>query len=478
MENRISTINSGDSHSFIVCRNSQGIEVRATPLRLTRNLVVFEVYNPYSILQLSEVLSEFQIIMNERLLYSGRAIVSNLLNTGIVLVCEATLDESWLDVDLFSPINQRNKLQAEFEEFATELLKIRTVLPEFKVVVADMQTMLSDLRRWMEQVELGVRSVPSADRLPLEREILAELRKPMLSIVDSLFVRFEEAARQIQEDLQPVHRNYVKRKLHPLLLCSPFMYRIYQKPLGYAGDYEMVNMILRDPFEGSSLFAKALNLYILSQAPAEAHRNRVKQLTRKLIEETTRAVQSGRTAAILNLGCGPAKEVQDFLLWNEISDQARLTLLDFNDETLFHTESMLARIKLKSRRSTPVRTLKKSVHQILKEGGRSPDDGEKYDLIYCAGLFDYLSDRVCKRLMDIFYDLAAPGGLIIATNVEKANPIRNIMEYLFEWHLVYRDRVQFESLKPDLAPAGTVSMTSDSTGGNIFLEVRKPLPSV
>src|SRR5205823_8968400 len=99
MDNKISFQGGGDKDSLIVCRNSQGLEVRATPLRMTRHLVVFEVYNPYSILQLSEVLNEFQIIVNERLIYSGRAVVSNLVNTGILIVCEATLDEAWLDID-------------------------------------------------------------------------------------------------------------------------------------------------------------------------------------------------------------------------------------------------------------------------------------------------------------------------------------------------------------------------------------------
>src|SRR5215218_9463299 len=103
MENTIA-LQTGEKNSFIVCRNSQGVEIRATPLRMTRYLVVFEVYNPYSILQLSEVLQEFKIIMNERMVYSGRAVVSNLVNTGIVLVCEATLDDQWIDVDLFSPV--------------------------------------------------------------------------------------------------------------------------------------------------------------------------------------------------------------------------------------------------------------------------------------------------------------------------------------------------------------------------------------
>src|SRR6185436_15817606 len=111
--------------------------------------------------------------------------------------------------------------------------KIHKVIPGFKVVVADMETLLGDLRRWLEQVELVVRSQASGNRPQMERDVIGELQEPMLPLVNSLFGRFEEIAGGIAEDLQPVHRTYVKRQLHPLLLCSPFMYRIYQKPLGY-----------------------------------------------------------------------------------------------------------------------------------------------------------------------------------------------------------------------------------------------------
>src|SRR5262245_20543859 len=103
--------------SIIICQTSQGYTVRATPLRITRDVVAFEAYNPYSILQLSEVLKEFQIVVNQHLIYSGRATVSNLVNTGSMLVCEATLDEDWLDVDLFDLITQPKKLRADFIDF-------------------------------------------------------------------------------------------------------------------------------------------------------------------------------------------------------------------------------------------------------------------------------------------------------------------------------------------------------------------------
>jgi len=106
-------------------------------LRLERQVAAFEVYNPYSILQLSEVLSEFQIFMADRLVYSGRAVVSSLINTDIMLICEATLDEAWLDVDIFSPLNQPDRLRGEFADFLKECDKVHHILPPYKVAVAD-----------------------------------------------------------------------------------------------------------------------------------------------------------------------------------------------------------------------------------------------------------------------------------------------------------------------------------------------------
>ena len=116
---------------------------------------------PYSILQLSEVLKEFRIIVNEQLIYSGRATVSSLVNTGSMLVCEATLDEAWLDVDLFTLVTQPNKLRADFTEFLKEWEKIHAILPQYKIALADMQNYFTDLKRWLDQVELGIRSSPS-----------------------------------------------------------------------------------------------------------------------------------------------------------------------------------------------------------------------------------------------------------------------------------------------------------------------------
>lgn len=467
----------GQEHlSFVVCRTGQGAEVRGTLHRLTRFTAIFEVYNPYSILQLSEVLTDFRVFMNDRVVYSARAVIANLVNTGIMVVCEASLmDEGWIDIDLFSPVHKRDGLLTEFEDFIRDTSRVHQVSPEFKVVVADVQIFLSDLRRWMEQVEVGVRSLPPMDRLAAEREVLSRLEPSIVANVLPVMQRVESVAAAIPEELKPVHRSYIKRLIHPLILCSPFVFRTYHKPLGYAGDYEMVSMMLRDPFEGSSLFAKMLNKLCLEIPPVIAHRNRIDYLMRVLNGECARAQSAGRVARIYNLGCGPAQEVQRFIDMDEMSDNADFLLLDFNDETVAHATRVLEESRMRHRRRTALRIEKRSVQQVLKEGMR-PDESEResFDLVYCAGLFDYLSDRVCKRLLSIFYEKVAPGGLLIATNVHPNNPWRQWMEYLGDWHLVYRTEEDFIKLAPEKAPPGTAVVTADSTGLNVFLEVRKP----
>lgn len=467
----------GENLSIIVCRNSQGAEVRGTVHRLTRHLAVFEVYNPYSILQLSEVLMEFRVSVNDRMLYSGRAVITNLVNTGIMLILEVSLDDDgWTDADIFSPVQHQDRLVSEFAEFLQQTERTYKVLPDFKVVVSDMQILLSDLRRWMEQVELGVRSMPLGDRHEAEREILQRLEGPVIPVVLPLMQRFEGIAEAIPLEVQPAHRSYIKRQLHPLVLCAPFVYRTYAKPLGYAGDYEMVSMMLRDPYEGSSVFAKLINKLYLEIPPVIAHRNRIVYLTDQITAEIQRvSAAESRQTRIFNLGCGPAQEIQNFLRLRDDADHADFRLLDFNDETLENTGRTLNELKAAHGRQTTLQFEKKSVHQILKDAGRPGSAArEQYDLVYCAGLFDYLSDRICRRLLDIFYEMVAPGGLLIATNVHPSNPWRNWMEYLAEWHLVYRDEEQFLRLTPSRAPAAASVVKADETGVNIFLEVRKP----
>ena len=460
---------------MITFKTSQGLELQATVLRVAPHSVTFEVYSAQSVLRLSEVLTDFTIEGQTHALYRGRATLSALVASGGVTVCEATLAEPLMDVDLFHLQQPENHLLRDFHTFVSRWQKFYKVSPEYKLAVADLHNFLQELRLWLDQVELAIRGLPSGDRREVERRLLNSLIEPVTPSLVALFERFEIAAATVPQDLLPVHFKFCRQQLHPLLLSSPFMYRIFAKPLGYAGDYEMVDMILREPAEGGSLFAKLLNIFILRQAPAEAHRNRVSHLVRTLVQEGQGLAQQGRGLRVFNIGCGPAGEVQQFLAEHHLSNRAQFTLLDSNDETLRYTGGVLQNLASKFNRTTPIKLIKKSVQQLLKESARPKTAGEQYDLIYSAGLFDYLNDRICTMLIRLAYDLLAPGGLLLLTNVDASNPIRNIMEHVYEWHLIYRTAAQFGSLADGLPAEATRTVQAELTSTNLFLEIRKPL---
>lgn len=117
--------------------------------------------------------------------------------------------------------------------------------------------------------------------------------------------------------------------------------------------------------------------------------------------------------------------------------------------------------------------VKKSVQQILKEANKSTiRPAQQFDLVYCAGLFDYLSEQLCQRVTSILYEWLAPGGLLIYTNIAPPNPFRQCMETFLDWHLTYRGVAEMLRLCPD-GTAAECSIKSDFTGVNVFVELRK-----
>jgi extracellular factor (EF) 3-hydroxypalmitic acid methyl ester biosynthesis protein len=464
--------------SSVSFQNSQGLEVQATLLSMSRFQAVFETYSPTCVLRTSEVLNSFKVVVQSRPVYTGRAIISSLVNTGTLLVCEAKLWDSWRDLEPFFPRLDGKHLRTEFGQFLKQWHKVYSILPEYKTVVADMQAFLADLRLWLDQVELAIRSTPTGDRLAIELELARELGQATTPAIGELFEKFEAITARVEQmsaEQQAAHSAFAKRLLHPLLLCSPFLYRTFRKPLGYAGDYEMVNMICREPLEGSTLFAKILNLWFLRQPPAEAHRNRIEFLVERLTAVTLQAARAGRRARILSVGCGPAFEVQKFLAESAIADQARFTLIDFNEETAQHARSVLDQLRRTHNRNTEIQLVRKSVSQILKEAARRFEQNtqHEYDFVYCAGLFDYLPDYICRRLSNILYAWVAPGGLFLTTNVDRFNPRRLTMDYIMDWHLIYRSGSELTALEPELVKGEGV-VQADRTGVNVLYTAIKP----
>jgi extracellular factor (EF) 3-hydroxypalmitic acid methyl ester biosynthesis protein len=212
---------------------------------------------------------------------------------------------------------------------------------------------------------------------------------------------------------------------------------------------------------------------LVSQWPAKSVRNRVVHLGENILNETARAARAGKTARILNVGCGPAREAQDFLRETQLSDHADFTLMDFNEETLLHAGQKLVEAKRRFSRQTQIRTQQISVYELLKRTQQVGGDTEKFDMIYCAGLFDYLAPDTCRALTGLWYDSLSPGGLMLVANMDDTKPFRNFIEFILDWQLIYRDSREILSLVPERA-LETTRVIAEPTSVNLFLNIRKP----
>lgn len=454
--------------NLILFRNSQNEPARGSLLKLSRTTLIMEVYNPYSIVQLSEVLHELEIRSGDRAVYRGRAVVTNLVNTGLMLIVSARLVDNWSE--LAGVLGDRERVREEVEAFVGEWRETHRIQPGYQLAVTQIRSFLTELNRWLEHLDLPGENAERPGGQDADAELLNELCEPVLPELNGMFQQFEAAAAEVGEEERTAHIRYAQRDLHPLLLSSPFVHRAYSKPLGYAGDYEMVNMMLRPPYEGPTVYARMVNALYLQAGPPAAHRNRIEILEGWLAEAAERAERPLRA---LNVGCGPAVELQRLVQDCPSSERYRLRLMDFNQTTLDYCRDRLSAACAAAGRRPEVEFVHESVHNLLKSASRprAEEPEPSYDIVYCAGLFDYLSDKVCSRLLRLFHRWLAPGGRILVTNVHSNNANVHAMEHLMEWYLIHRDEAGMERLVPR---EWIRRLFVDDTGMNIFMELAEP----
>src|SRR5581483_1077212 len=168
----------GVRESGISFHIGDGIKLQGTLARVQRHIVVFELNNPLAMPRLSEVIEDLRIVSHGREIYAGRAVIRNVVDAGAKIICEAALDDAhWQDLGFNLAHKIDRPIDKEFSSFLKEWQKFYKILPEYKVVVADLQSFLFELRLWTEQIELRLRSTLPVERAHLEREACQQASK-------------------------------------------------------------------------------------------------------------------------------------------------------------------------------------------------------------------------------------------------------------------------------------------------------------
>jgi len=239
--------------------------------------------------------------------------------------------------------------------------------------------------------------------------------------------------------------------------------RFFHKPLGYAGDFEMMNMLYRNESLGDTLFGQALSRVILDCDGARAVRHRAQYLVGKVTAAAT-CGEPDRPARILSVAAGPAMELQLILRKDPAllrAGRAEITLLDQDAGALRHAREQIEALAARARVEVTLRCLNSSIRTVIAEGLHG-----SYDLIYSAGLFDYLKDRTARAAGVRLVAALAPGGTAVIGNFGDANPSRPLMELFTDWPLLHRSASDLRRLFGDIGSSMTIEQ--ETTGVNLF----------
>lgn len=254
----------------------------------------------------------------------------------------------------------------------------------------------------------------------------------------------------------------------PILEKGWLQHRARFKPLGYAGDFEMLARICRQECCPDPL-GRAFDRYFLGQGAPQAVLARTEQTAAALAAECLRRPPG--PLHVVSVGSGPGLDVAAALAMLPQRRRAavRVALLDIDPGALEfargHVEPLLPGESLRCERV--------NLSRLPKTARRGQLLGAP-DFLVCAGLFDYLDDDAATAMLTCFWEHLAPGGLLLVGNFAPHNPTRAYMEWIGNWYLLYRTPGQFERLAIQAGiPQERRTITSERLGVDLFLVARK-----
>jgi extracellular factor (EF) 3-hydroxypalmitic acid methyl ester biosynthesis protein len=221
-----------------------------------------------------------------------------------------------------------------------------------------------------------------------------------------------------------------QHRLHALLLNSPFTWRAFAKPRGYAGDAELIDLIYGCGRRPSNLSTLGAGLYAweFESAGCRSVRHRRMRVAREIDDAATnRAV-----ASVLSVACGHLREAE---LSAAMRDRrVRVTAID--------RDAASVALVAHEYGSCGVTACVGTVLDLLR---RRHSESE-FNLAYAAGLYDYLDTQVATALTAALFRTVAPGGRLLIANFTPEMRDAAYMETCMDWRLIYRDESQMEAL--------------------------------
>ena len=229
-----------------------------------------------------------------------------------------------------------------------------------------------------------------------------------------------------------------------------------ERKYGYSGDFEIIDSIYRMQTAADPALRR-WDLYFHAQAAPVAVRNRKAYFQRLLDQHANTRLT--KPLHVLNVASGPARDVREWVLENP-GAEVFFDCIDADVHAIDHARRLCApfieRVEFHHRNAM----------RFLPQKG--------YDLVWSAGLFDYLMDRSFVFLLKSLLAVTRPGGEVVVGNFSDFNPSRDYMELLGDWVLNHRTaRTLTELAREAGAAPENITVQWEPEGVNLFLHVRR-----
>jgi extracellular factor (EF) 3-hydroxypalmitic acid methyl ester biosynthesis protein len=354
--------------------------------------------------------------------------------------------------------------------FANQSKEEGLIAADFRRAVLEIKEFFQELRSTLSEQEKHWSYLSHPVRYSREKGMGIVVAEYIETFLKDYYQVIENTMKKLVDGEKVNYLRFFRQKLEDFLWSAPMAHRAYHKPNGYAGDFEMMNLIYRDEFEGKDLFSKCLHKYYINQAAARSVKNRAQYLLAKIKKFALTSKSKSQPLRILSIASGSAFEIELFLKeWNPEYPKIQITLFDQDLKALQYAQHKLREVMLsKNIVNIEIHYLHLAIKNLIVNG--MPDEN-MYDFIYSAGLFDYFSDNVANACMKQLFKVLKPSGKLLIGNFDVSNPTKGIMEIVLDWYLIYRTRDDLLRLAKLITDQVTVE--SEGEGLNLFVEMEK-----
>ena len=418
---------------------------------------------------------ELSLVLHHESIYQGPARIARTEAGSRGAHIGVGLTTGFLDLPEISRRDDEKRLERELRDGCGAVERL--VPTPYREQMAKAAHFLSHYNRVLRRQELRYRESERGDRATtvLAERAYESLCEPWWDIN----VRASRAAVEClgSRDVLVAAKEYTEALVTPLVMDSAIGFRAYTKPLGYAGDYHVMLSFYANEFEGKTALGKVIHKFYVDRHPmgrgVRTRKDMIVDLMNKEHERFLSTSPSENVFRVVSLGCGPAREVSDFVsryrTWN---GTIAWTLIDQEEEALSVAYRDSRREIGRWGSGARLNLLNLSFVQLLSEGVPLQDPGSQH-LIFSAGFFDYLREGRAQTLLKGLFDLLAPGGLLAIGNAVAPNEFFWNMEFLVDWTLFYRSREEMLGLAALLPERAESEVVLEPSGGYHFLLVRK-----